>query len=301
MKVSLIGAGVVGQATGIGLATKGHEVTFYDIDTAKLDHLRRQGFTTSVDVSDAVHRSEIIMISVPTPTIGGECSLDYVFTAVKHVGQALGDIREYKVITLRSTVVPSTTRCRVVPLLEQHSHLTSGKDFGVCFNPEFLTEKKALQDFLHPNRIVIGELDQHSGDRLRSLYEVFDTKIIRTSLDNAEAIKYASNLFLATKISFFNEMYLICQHLGLNAKIVSEAVALDPRIGHYGIWGGKPFDGKCLPKDLAAFTSFVKTHNLAPKLLEAVAAVNDEIALHHQHEQLTSLPSFVQSPQQVLE
>ena len=128
--------------------------------------------------------------------------------------------------------------------------------------------------------MIIGELDKKSGDLLQKLYENFNTKIIRTSLDNAEAIKYASNLFLATKISFFNEIYLICQRLGLNAKIVSEAVALDPRIGKYGVWGGKPFRGKCLPKDLVAFTSFVKKHNINPKLLDAVSHVNEEMALH---------------------
>jgi UDPglucose 6-dehydrogenase len=295
MNVSLIGAGVVGQATGIGLATKGHTVTFYDIDTNKLDHLRRQGFQTSVDVSDAVNQSTVIMLSVPTPTITGHCNLDCVITATQQIGYALKDLRDYKVITVRSTVVPSTTRQRVIPVLEQASHLTSGKDFGVCFNPEFLTEKNALQDFLHPNRVVIGELDQRSGDHLQQVYSAFDTKIIRTSLDNAEAIKYAANLFLATKISFFNEMYMICQHLGLNAKTISEAVALDPRIGNYGIWGGKPFGGKCLPKDLAAFISFVRTQNLHPRLLDAVAAVNEEIALQAKRDAFTSLPSLTRN------
>jgi UDPglucose 6-dehydrogenase len=292
VKVSLVGAGVVGQATGIGLSTKGHDVTFYDIDGDKLDQLRKQGFTTSVDVSDAVTRSEIIMISVPTPTIKGCINLDFVEAAATAVGHALAASQDYKVVTVRSTVLPSTTRCRVLPLLEQASQLTSGKDFGVCFNPEFLTEKHALHDFLHPHRVVIGSLDKHSGDQLQHVYDVFHTKIIRTSLDNAEAIKYASNLFLATKISFFNEFYMICQQLGVNAKIVSEAVALDPRIGAYGIWGGKPFDGKCLPKDLAAFTSFVKTHDLNPHLLDAVAAVNDAMALYAEGDQLTHLPSL---------
>jgi UDPglucose 6-dehydrogenase len=287
-----VGAGVVGQATGIGLSTKGHDVTFYDIDADKLAQLRKQGFNTSVDVSDAVNRSEIIMISVPTPTIKGHINLDYVVTAATNVGHALAYSQGYKVVTVRSTVLPSTTRCRVLPLLEEHSQLTSGKDFGVCFNPEFLTEQHALHDFLNPHRVVIGGLDKQSGDRLQTVYDPFHTKIIRTSLDNAEAIKYASNLFLATKISFFNEFYMICQQLGVNAKIVSEAVALDPRIGHYGIWGGKPFDGKCLPKDLAAFTSFVKTLNLTPTLLDAVAAVNEQMAHHFERDKLTSLPTL---------
>ncbi len=279
MKISLVGSGVVGQATGIGLFKKGNEVTFYDVDDGKLENLREQGYRTSETLSEAVKISKIIMISVPTPTINGQMNLKYVLTATKNIGKALAESSEYKLVTLRSTVVPSTTRCRLLPILEKYSKLQFSKDFGVCFNPEFLTAKNALNDFLNPNRVVIGELDEKSGDILQKLYENFNTKIIRTSLDNAEAIKYASNLFLATKISFFNEFYLICQRLGLNAKIVSEAVALDPRIGKYGIHGGKPFAGSCLPKDLVAFISFIKTHDLNPKLLEAVSHVNEEIAL----------------------
>jgi UDPglucose 6-dehydrogenase len=279
----------VGQATGIGLTTKGHDVTFYDIDTDKLAHLHRQGFHTSPDIRDAVHRSTIIMLSVPTPTIDDHINLDAVINAATSVGHALAESQGYKVVTVRSTVLPSTTRCRVLPVLEHCSQLTSGKDFGVCFNPEFLTERNALHDFLHPRRVVIGSLDKQSGDTLQHVYTPFDTPVIRTSLDNAEAIKYAANLFLATKISFFNEFYLICQHFGLNARLVSEAVALDPRIGTFGIWGGKPFDGKCLPKDLVAFTSFVKAHNLTPRLLEAVATVNEEMALYVKHDALTKV------------
>jgi UDPglucose 6-dehydrogenase len=278
VKISVVGSGVVGRATGIGLSTKGHEVIFYDIDGKTLNDLKGQGYDTRDNLGEAINSSEIIMISVPTPTINSQINLDCVLTAAKNTGIALAESNEYKLVALRSTVLPSTTRGRVLPLLEKHSKLKSGTDFGVCFNPEFLTEKEAINDFLNPSRVVIGELDTKSGDMLQNVYNNFHTKIIRTSLENAEAIKYASNLFLATKISFFNEFYLICQRLGLNAKIVSEAVALDPRIGKYGIYGGKPFGGKCFPKDLAAFTHFVKMHDITPELLDAVQHVNEEMA-----------------------
>lgn len=284
MKISLVGCGVVGQATGIGLSTKGNEVIFYDIDDEKLGNLRERGYNTRENLGEAIKFSDIIMISVPTPTINGQINLECVLTVAENIGKELAESSEYKLVTLRSTVVPSTTRLSVLPILEKYSKLKSGKDFGVCFNPEFLTEKNALKDFLNPNRVVIGEVDKKSGDMLQKLYENFNTKIIRTSLDNAEAIKYASNLFLATKISFFNEFYLICQRLGLDAKIVSEAVALDPRIGKYGVWGGKPFAGGCLPKDLVAFVSFVKMHNINPKLLDAVSHVNEEMTLQFNRE-----------------
>jgi UDPglucose 6-dehydrogenase len=112
---------------------------------------------------------------------------------------------------------------------------------------------------------------------LEKVYSPFKAPVIRTDLDSAEMIKYVSNLFLATKISFFNEMYLVCERLGLDADLIGKAVALDPRIGEYGVYGGLPFDGKCLPKDVEAFRSFVKSLNINPRLLDSVSSVNDEI------------------------
>jgi len=277
----------VGQASGIGLISKDQEIVFYDIDRKKLNRLREQGYNTSTDLPKVDKMSEILMISVPTPTIQGQMNLSFVLLVAQNVGKALEGVGEYKLVTLRSTVLPTTTRCRVIPTLMKYSKLQAGQDFGVCFNPEFLTEKNALNDFLKPNRVIIGEFDKKSGDLLQKIYEKFKTKIIRTDLDTAEMIKYASNLFLATKISYFNEIYLICQKLGLDANIVSKAVALDPRIGAYGVHGGRPFGGKCLPKDLAAFTNFVKTLNLNPKLLDAISLINEEIQLHYKKKSMS--------------
>jgi UDPglucose 6-dehydrogenase len=144
-------------------------------------------------------------------------------------------------------------------------------------NPEFLRERYALQDFLSPSRIVIGEFDKRSGDFLEKAYSLFKAPVIRADLDSAEMIKYVSNLSLATKISFFNEMYIVCERLGLDADLIGKAVSLDPRIGEYGVNGGLPFGGKCLPKDVEAFRSFIKSLNINPRLLDAVSSVNDEI------------------------
>jgi UDPglucose 6-dehydrogenase len=166
---------------------------------------------------------------------------------------------------------------QLVPVLEKYSGLKAGRDFGVCMNPEFLREKSSVEDFLNPDRIVIGSLNERSGEVLERLYSSFKSPIIKTDLDTAEMIKYASNLFLASKISFFNEIHLICQQVGLDSKMVSEAVSLDKRIGKYGVYGGKPFSGMCFPKDLAAFITFAKSKGVNPKLLEAVEEVNSEI------------------------
>ncbi|MEM2506227.1 MAG: nucleotide sugar dehydrogenase [Nitrososphaeria archaeon] len=279
MKIYIVGAGVIGQATGIGLGIRGHEVIFYDVDKEKLKALAEKGYIVCDEISLGIDDVDVIFVCVPTPTINGEMDLSFLQDAVTNIGKALSDAKGYKVVAVRSTVLPSTTRCKVMPLLEKYSGLKAGKDFGVCMNPEFLRERYALEDFLNPSRIIIGELDKRSGDLLEKVYSIFDVPLIRTDLDTAEMIKYVSNLFLATKISFFNEMFLVCQKLGIDANIVGKAVSLDPRIGEYGVYGGSPFDGKCLPKDLEAFLSFVKSLGLNPDLLDAVRSINEKMRL----------------------
>ena len=278
MKLSIIGAGVVGEATGVGFNMQGHDVLFYDIDKKKLASLKIKGYSVKEDILEAVHDSDIIFICVPTPTVNNRMDFSHVKSAVTSIAKALGEVRQYRVVVVRSTVLPSTTRCKVIPLLQRHSKLKAGKDFGVCMNPEFLKEKHSLQDFLNPSRIVIGEFDKQSGDPLESLYGSFKAPIFRTDLDTAEMIKYVANVFLATKISFFNEIYIICQELGLNADSISKVVSLDPRIGEYGVYGGRPFEGGCLPKDLEAFLNFVKGKGINPKLLEEVFRINHRIS-----------------------
>lgn len=278
MKISIIGSGVVGKAVGIGFHMLGNEVIFYDIDENTLLELKSMGYNITNCVSEAVIKSEISFICVPTPTVNHKMDLSYVQEATINVAKALREKDGYHLVVVKSTVLPSTTRTKVIPLLEHYSQLKVGKDFGVCMSPEFLRESSALDDFLKPSRIVIGEYDKRSGDTLERLYTQINAPIFRTDLDTAEMIKYVANCFLATKISFFNEIYIICRKLGLDPHFISEVVSLDPRIGKYGIYGGKPFKGKCLPKDLEAFISFVEEKRLNPILLTAVFHVNKEIA-----------------------
>lgn len=278
MNLTIVGSGVTGQATGKGLAKHGHKIVFYDIDENKLTSLKESGYEVSSSLNSAVEESDIVFVCVPTPTISGRMSFSFVEAAITAVAKALEETRKYRVIVVRSTVLPSTTRCKVVPLLEKYSKMKVGQDFGVCMNPEFLREKSAFQDFLNPERIVIGESDARSGDMLERVYTGFNVPIIRTDLDTAEMIKYAANLFLASKISFFNEIHMICEKTGLNSEVVGKAVSLDSRIGTYGTVGGRPFDGKCLPKDLEAFRTFAKSMSINPKLLDAVSLVNEKIA-----------------------
>lgn len=278
MRLSIIGSGNVGKATGIGFQIHGNEVIFYDIDEKKLSALKKDGYTIARNVTDAINKSEISFICVPTPTINGQMDLSYIEKASMSVAKALGKKKEYHLIVIRSTVLPSTTRMRVIPLLEKISQLKSGRSFGVCVNPEFLRQVNALKDFLNPSRIVIGELDRRSGEILEKLYSPFEAMIFRTNLDNAEMVKCVANSFLATKISFFNEMYLICKDVGLDPHFIAHVVAKDSRIGDYGTYGGRPFMGKCLPKDLDAFMSFIESKQHNPKILKATRLVNETIA-----------------------
>ncbi|MCJ7771039.1 nucleotide sugar dehydrogenase [Candidatus Bathyarchaeota archaeon] len=277
VKASIIGSGVVGQATGMGLALNGNEVLFYDIDQKKLRDLEEKGYEITDNLTEAVTESDILFVAVPTPTVDKKIVLDIVQDCTKGIGKVLAETWKYVDVVYRSTIPPGTTRSKLIPGLENNSGLKAGKDFGVCMNPEFLREKTPLEDFLHPSRIVIGEYDERSGNALTGVYSQFRGPIIRTTLDSAEMIKYTSNLFLASKISFFNEIYTVCEKLKIDPNIVGQAVALDPRIGAYGSVGGRPFGGMCLPKDLAAFLEFADSMGLDLKLLKAVGEVNEEM------------------------
>jgi len=274
--MSIIGCGIVGKATGVGFHTYGNQVIFNDIEKEKLVLLREEGYMVSEDISEAVVNSTVSFVCVQTPTIKGQTDFGYVDKAVVDIAKVLREKKEYHVVAIRSTVLPTTTRLRIIPLLERYSQLKAGEDFGVCMNPEFLRQTSALPDFLKPCRIIIGELDKRSGDTLEKLYSPFKASIIRTDLDVAEMIKYVTNAFLTTKISFFNEAYLICKRSKLDPLIVAEAVALDPRIDSYGIYGGQPFEGKCLPKDLEAFINFLKSKGTNPKIFDAVLHINNQ-------------------------
>lgn len=278
LNISIIGSGVVGQATGIGLDHHGNNITFNDINEKKIATLKSEGYDASQDFLEASYDSDIIFICVPTPTKNKNIDLSFIKSTIENLAKLLKKTKKYRVLVFRSTILPQTTRTFIIPRLEKKSGQKAGKDFGVCMNPEFLREKSPLEDFLHPARIIVGEYDKKSGDILENLYYPFNCPIIRTDLDTAEMIKYTSNLFLASKISFFNEFFMTCTKLSINSQKVSDAVSLDPRIGKYGIYGGKPFGGTCFPKDLAAFLGFAKSKQLNSKILEAVQQINKEIA-----------------------
>jgi UDPglucose 6-dehydrogenase len=283
LHVAVIAAGVVGKATGAGLVAKGHDVVFYDLDKAKTAQLALEGYPTASSIREAVEQSSITMICAPTPTVNGAVNLQILQSISAEVGNSLRERNGYHLVVVRSTIPPGTTRGQVIPQIELSAKSKIGSRIGVCHNPEFLREKFALDDFLHPGAVVIGEADKNAGTRLESLYSSFGSPITRCSLETSEMAKYASNLFNAAKVSFFNEIDRACKMVGVKSAEVSRlmprlALGLREDMKEWGIYGGRPFGGMCLPKDLDAFISFMRTKGIDLPMLSAVKQVNERTA-----------------------
>jgi UDPglucose 6-dehydrogenase len=171
-------------------------------------------------------------------------------------------------------MLPGTMRNVVIDHLDANCNLKRGREYDVLYNPEFLRQSSALEDFINPDRIVIGQEFDGSSSPLVGLYESLTKNVILTGYEEAEMVKYASNCFLALKISYFNEIGMICKKMGINEEQVSSAVSMDNRIGEYGTRSGWPFGGACFPKDTEAFASFARKMNVKPDLIETAININ---------------------------
>lgn len=319
MDISIIGTGYVGLVTGACLAEKGHNVTCVDIDPvrvaalncaespifeADLDVLVRRNvgrrLHATTDIAVAVRNSELTIIAVGTPFSDGGIDLTAVSTAARQIGAAIRTKPSYHCVVVKSTVVPGTTDQRVLPILESASGKRAGAEFGVGMNPEFLSEGEAVNDFMSPDRIVLGGIDERSIDSLTALYEPFDdVPIIRTNTRTAELIKYTSNAMLATLISFSNEMANLSAAIGaVDSVDVMRGLHLSQYFRRQNAQGlplitaflnaGCGFGGSCLPKDVSALIAHGTELGQPMLLLQAVIDVNDAqpshvIALLHKH------------------
>lgn len=295
MKISVIGTGYVGTVSAACFAELGHEVVCVDIDSSKIekinagippiyeeglaDLLKKHAGKKLSGTSDyrfAVMNSDVSFICVGTPSdADGNIDLGIVKAASSSLGEALKDKKDYHVVVVKSTVVPETTEKVILPIIEQHSKKHSG-DFGIAMNPEFLREGKAIYDFMHPDKIVVGSMDKRSGDLVASLYNGLDCEVTRTNPRTAEMIKYVNNSFLATKISFSNEIGNICKLLDINTYEVMKAVGKDFRIGPHFLNSGAGFGGSCFPKDVKALIGKAKDKGYEPLVLESVMKVNEK-------------------------
>ena len=300
MNISIIGTGYVGLVSGVGFADMGHEVTCVDIDEEKvnminqgeppiyekgLDELLKDlvsegELKATTDTEEAVKNTDITFICVGTPSKSdGDMDLSAVRSASKDIAGALAGKDGYHVVCVKSTVVPGTTEKEVLPILEK-SGRNVGEDFGLGMNPEFLREGVALDDFLHPDRIVIGGYDKRSTDKIAEAYEDFYHPKFITSIRTAEMIKYVSNSLLATKISFANEISRLCEKVGVDVYEVMDGVGMDHRIKRDFLNAGAGFGGSCFPKDVKALVELARYKDVEPKILQSVLEVNESQPLH---------------------
>ncbi len=293
-RVVVIGAGYAGLGTAVALAKKGNTVTCVDSDASKVKTLsngtspifekgldreistlvRTHHLRATIETAKATSEADVIFLCVGTPSLkDGSVDTSQIESASFAVSGRLRR-RPRQLVVVKSTVVPGTTESVVIPALESKSGLRAG-DFGVCMSPEFLREGQSVQDSLQPSHIVIGELDRPSGNALIRLYSSFRCPKFRTSLRVAEAVKYATNAFLATKVTFANELANLCTRLDLDADEVLRGMTLDPRINPRHLVPGVGFGGSCFPKDVRALVSLARSVGYEPALLDAVLAVND--------------------------
>ncbi len=295
MNIAVIGTGYVGLPAGAGFAKHGHDVTCVDIDEEKVDQINRgecpiyeEGLPellekvvengkleASTDTTTAVKNADIVLLAVGTPMDDeGNINLDYIEQASKDVVEGMKEREGYQTIVVKSTVVPGTTEA-LIEIFEE-SGKEGGEDFGVCMNPEFLREGTALDDFLNPDRIVIGELDEKSGDQLEKIYSKFEAPIMRTSLEAAELIKYASNSLLATKISFINEIGNLCKKLDVDVYEVADGVGMDSRLKRDFLNSGPGWGGSCFPKDVRALIKFMEDKEVDSDVLKSAVEQNQK-------------------------
>ena len=288
MRVTVIGAGYVGLTVSACLAELGHTVVCAEKDSAKLTRLRegtvpfhepglqdivhrglRSGGLAFAGVNeDPAYRSEVIFIAVGTPlSADGRPDLSAVDEAVAAIAPRLDD---GQVLVLKSTVPVGTTD-RIDAALRH----AAGAHRAVACNPEFLSEGSTVADFFHPSRVIIGTHSPAAVEVLTALYEPFGCPILVTNPRTAEMIKYASNAFLAVKVSFINEIAMICEQVGADIATVGAGMGSDPRIGPHFLKAGIGFGGSCLPKDVRVLAALAREHAVSPSVLEAVLQVND--------------------------
>ncbi len=278
--ILIVGAGVVGQATGKGFARKGHTVSFVDVDAVKINDLTAQGFRAMFIDEVLWDTIDIVMLTVSTPTKHKAIILDHIKQAAHAVGLGLATTNKYVCVVVRSTVPPTTTEMLLKPILEKATGKLSGIDFGVAMNPEFLRQRTAETDFDRPWITVLGVADPSSTQILNTLYNSFGGLVVHCTPTEAEMIKYVNNVYNAVKISYFNEVHEICEHLGIDSNLIGAVVARSAESMWnplYGTRGGAPYGGACLPKDTEAFMDFCERLGLEHKMLAATIAVNEEL------------------------
>lgn len=295
MKIAIIGSGYVGLVSGACFAQMGNHVTCVDIDTKKIDNLKKgnipiyepglasmvkdnlkqQSLFFSSDLHTAIQDTQLIFIAVGTPMgEDGSADLQYVLSVAKSIGASLND---YAVIVDKSTVPVGTADKVKATIQEQLNERGVNLEFDVVSNPEFLKEGAAIDDFMYPDRVIVGADSEKALNIMHELYKPFmknHDRFISMDVRSAEMTKYAANAMLATKISFINEMSNICELVGADVNKVRNGIGSDARIGYSFIYPGCGYGGSCFPKDVQALAKTSKDYGYTPQLLDAVESVN---------------------------
>jgi UDPglucose 6-dehydrogenase len=293
VRISVVGGGYVGLVSSVCLAEMGHQVALVEIEPDKVASINsgrptlyEKGLHSLLSANigsrlragtdyDIISRSDISLICVGTPPAAdGGADLSMVRSASRSIGEALRGSTSYHVVAVKSTVTPGTTSSLVMPEVLRASH-RSTSDVGFVMNPEFLREGLAIEDFMRPDRIVIGSNDAKAGDFFEAIYDGLKAPRIRSGLTAAEMIKYASNAFLATKISFSNEIGNICKLQEIDVYEVMRGVGLDHRITPHFLNAGAGFGGSCFPKDVSALVRLAQNAGEDCRLLRSVMEIND--------------------------
>jgi len=298
MKIGIIGLGFVGLSFASVLASKGYSVIGVDVDKEKLKKIKngvvpfyepklqsmlkkslKNCLKVSTNISD-LEKCSLIFVTVGTPQKkNGEIDLTMIKNVTNKIGKLLSKTRYKPVIIIKSTIIPRTTQRVILPILQRLSGKKIGKDFGLVTNPEFLRETMAVHDTLYPHVIVLGGDNNSFMKKVRKFYYNLhhNVPIVLTNYGTAEIIKYANNSFLATKISFINQIANICEEIpDVNVDDVSRTIGLDPRIGNLFLDAGPGYGGSCLPKDVKAIIDFSTKLGVNPTLLAAVEKTNKQ-------------------------
>ena len=296
MKISVVGLGFVGLSLTSVLAARGNDILGIDVDKNKCENIQkgispffepelekllkiglRKKLKISTDIS-LMKNSDIIFVAVGTPQrSNGSIELSMIKDAVKSIGKIVKNDTRNPIIFIKSTVTPGTMQKIVLPLLEKESGKKAGKDFGLISNPEFLQESTAIRDTKFPHVVVLGGYQTKYMKKAKKFFSKIhpDIPLVITNHQTAEMIKYANNSFLATKISFINQLSNICQNIpGANIDDIAKTIGLDPRIGKLFLNAGPGYGGSCLPKDMKALINFADKVGINPTLLNAVEQTN---------------------------
>ena len=295
-EIGIVGLGFVGLSLTSVLASKGYSTIGIDIDTEKckqiangkspifepkLEKTLREGLRKKLKISNdisLVKNCDFIFVTVGTPQKrNGSIDLSMIKQSVAELGKTMHKNKKNQIIFIKSTVTPGTMKKYVLPILEKNSKKKAGKDFGLISNPEFLQESNAIKDTIFPHAVVLGGYNTKYMKKAKMFFSKLhpNTPIIITNHQTAEMVKYANNTFLATKISFINQLSNICQKIpGANVDDIARTIGLDPRIGGLFLNAGPGYGGSCLPKDMKALIKFAKITGVKPTLLNAVEDVN---------------------------